>query len=167
MSKWQSLVGQRFGQLTVIMKTDGRDGGHVIYQCRCDCGEVAPVASHNLRNGHTNSCGCLRKRRGPASPQWKSGLPETVRAKRHASAQYREWRTKVMARCHNTCACCKEEALVTHHINAWATHPQDRYDVRNGTALCANCHSKLHHECGNKTTRPTFIAFLLQHGKDC
>ncbi len=53
------LSGQRFGRLTVLRRTDRHMGNSVIWECRCDCGNTAYVASTNLRKGYTKSCGCL------------------------------------------------------------------------------------------------------------
>ena len=57
----KNLLGQKFGKLTVIEKTDKRKDGRVIWKCQCDCGHIVEVTSHNLLNGNTQSCGCLRK----------------------------------------------------------------------------------------------------------
>ena len=54
------LTGQKFGRLFAI-KLIGRKKRHTYWQCKCDCGEELIVNSNNLRNGHTKSCGCLRK----------------------------------------------------------------------------------------------------------
>ena len=54
-----------FGRLTVIRPLNKRtlpsSGGHVIYECRCECGTIVEVASSSLRLGRTVSCGCYRK----------------------------------------------------------------------------------------------------------
>ena len=55
------LLGQRFGQLTVIEKTNKRKNGEIIWVCQCDCGNLTEVRGRNLRDGHTTSCGCKRK----------------------------------------------------------------------------------------------------------
>lgn len=52
------LTGQRFGRLTVIERT-GEQGSRSMWLCRCDCGNLSTVSVSNLRNGHTQSCGCL------------------------------------------------------------------------------------------------------------
>lgn len=49
------ISGQRFGLLTAISHVKG-----VRWLCSCDCGGNAVVASLDLRNGHTQSCGCFR-----------------------------------------------------------------------------------------------------------
>lgn len=53
-----SLVGQRFGRLTVLNDTDRRMKRSVVWECRCDCGNVTLVPTHRLRSKHTQSCGC-------------------------------------------------------------------------------------------------------------
>ena len=53
------LTGQRFGKLTVIEKAETLNK-NARFKCRCDCGNEMIVESQKLRNGKTNSCGCLR-----------------------------------------------------------------------------------------------------------
>lgn len=56
----KDLTGMRFGRLTVL-STDGKHtGGNLIWKCRCECGNECNVASNNLQNGHTQSCGCQK-----------------------------------------------------------------------------------------------------------
>lgn len=54
-----NLLNQKFGKLTVIEKTNQRVYNHVVWKCRCDCGNECYVASHYLRNEETSSCGCI------------------------------------------------------------------------------------------------------------
>ena len=56
----KNLIGQKFGRLTVIEKTEERDGRSIIWLCKCECGNEKKVSSRNLIHGHTQSCGCLR-----------------------------------------------------------------------------------------------------------
>lgn len=57
----ESLVGQKFGFLTVLEDTGKRSSrGAIIYKCQCGCGTLCEVRSTNLRNKHTQSCGCLK-----------------------------------------------------------------------------------------------------------
>ena len=56
-----NLIGQQFGLLTVINKTDKRDSqGNIIWECKCSCGNpksvYVPTAS--LKRKHNTSCGC-------------------------------------------------------------------------------------------------------------
>lgn len=57
------FVGKRFGHLTVIKELPERTSkGLVIYQCKCDCGNITNVVSNHLSTGHTQSCGCGKHR---------------------------------------------------------------------------------------------------------
>lgn len=56
------LVGQRYGRLSVLSKTERRDAsGNVIWKCVCDCGNVVEVRTSSLKNSHSKSCGCLNR----------------------------------------------------------------------------------------------------------
>ena len=52
------IVGQKFGKLTVIKKTDERYiDGSVLYLCRCECGKEIKSTSSRLKSGHLKTCG--------------------------------------------------------------------------------------------------------------
>lgn len=61
----EKVINMRFGRLVVIKKV----GYHQFpskkrtskWLCRCDCENYVEVTLASLRNGHTKSCGCLRK----------------------------------------------------------------------------------------------------------
>lgn len=56
----KDLLGARFGRLVVIEKTNRRTSGrHVIWRCKCDCGNECFVQSNSLTTNKTKSCGCL------------------------------------------------------------------------------------------------------------
>lgn len=55
------MIGKRFGRLVVQAKTDKRNNGRIVWKCKCDCGNIAYVATTYLNNGDTRSCGCLKK----------------------------------------------------------------------------------------------------------
>lgn len=68
--EYEDLTGQRFGRLTVIEEGKyDRMTGQITnkkwdlniryWVCQCDCGNVVEVAYTNLKNGNTQSCGCL------------------------------------------------------------------------------------------------------------
>lgn len=65
MSKTMStnLVGDRFGKLVVIEKSDFRaSDGCIMWKCQCDCGKITFVNTNSLKNGDIESCGCIRSR---------------------------------------------------------------------------------------------------------
>lgn len=59
-----NLIGQSFGLLKVIEKTDKRTSNRsVIWKCQCDCGNIVEVATSALKRQDgkgTRSCGCLK-----------------------------------------------------------------------------------------------------------
>lgn len=57
-----SLVGNRYGKLVVLERVENNRFGHVCYRCKCDCGGEAIVDAGNLRQGTTNSCGCIKSK---------------------------------------------------------------------------------------------------------
>ena len=56
------LKGKRFGKLVVLEKTDKRNHEHIIWKCKCDCGNICYVSSNSLNIGDTHSCGCIRSK---------------------------------------------------------------------------------------------------------
>jgi hypothetical protein len=80
-----SLIGQRFGKLTVVERVQNI-GSQAGWLCRCDCGGEKIVASQRLRRGETKSCGCAR---------WGGRTPP----QRHYP-EHRAWRGMI-SRCHN------------------------------------------------------------------
>ena len=54
------LTSRRFGNLTVICKTNMRKGKFNVWRCLCVCGNYTEVTTGNLTNGHIKGCGCRR-----------------------------------------------------------------------------------------------------------
>lgn len=90
MSKLISLVGQRFGRLTVIARADNQ-GQHTCWLCLCDCGEKIVTHSQSIREGRTQSCGCYRVEVTTLN-RTKHGLV--------GSKEYMTW-TRLKGRCTN------------------------------------------------------------------
>ena len=90
-----SLVGQKFGRLTVVGRKGSNYRGQAVWHCACDCGGETFSISSSLKIGNAKSCGCSRKGRfGEASSNFKHG---------HArqsgwSSEYNSWMAMI-ARC--------------------------------------------------------------------
>ncbi len=69
MPRIKDLTGETFGKLTVLEKTNERDGRYIVWNCRCVCGNEIRVSSKKLQRGTLTSCGCdgrkARKRGAP------------------------------------------------------------------------------------------------------
>lgn len=56
------MVGKKCGRLGVIMRSKSRNKVEPIrWFCICECGNYGDFGGVELRNGHTKSCGCLKK----------------------------------------------------------------------------------------------------------
>lgn len=55
------LTNKKFNNLTVLYE-DSKIGKNTAWKCKCDCGNYITVRGYDLKNGHTKSCGCLRKK---------------------------------------------------------------------------------------------------------
>ena len=78
-----NLVGQKFGELTVICQEGRNKYNQRTWKCICSCGtENVFVLTGDLLQGHKKSCGCLKKgtnknskhpchARGNKSPSWR------------------------------------------------------------------------------------------------
>jgi len=62
MRNWPSLIGDRYGMLTVIAQAEPSAKGQRRWLCRCECGAETIVFGGNLKRGTTTSCGCKRRR---------------------------------------------------------------------------------------------------------
>lgn len=84
------LTGNRYGRLTVL-KENGKRGKNILWLCRCDCGHEINAVACNLKNGHTQSCGCLQK---------EARVKSHTTHHKSKSRLYRIWR-HIKSRCFN------------------------------------------------------------------
>ena len=56
-----SLIGNKYGKLTVIDYAGKSKYGGRLWLCRCECGNEVIVQTAQLNNGRKKSCGCLPK----------------------------------------------------------------------------------------------------------
>ena len=89
--------------------------------------------------------------RGKHHWNYKSDNPPSAQRQR-LWAKTKEWRKSILEIENYTCRKCKQRGgrLVAHHIYAWATYPNKRFDIDNGACLCHACHRELHSLYGQK-----------------
>lgn len=90
MTRKRDLIGERFSRLKVL-KEDSEGRPRVHWLCECDCGVTVTVASNNLTNGHTQSCGCFKAER------WSATVTSHGLSRKY-KAEYGIWK-KMRARC--------------------------------------------------------------------
>lgn len=60
--RFEDISGKRFGRLTVVKFVEVADcHRNSKWLVRCDCGTEFICYRSNLVNGHTQSCGCLKR----------------------------------------------------------------------------------------------------------
>lgn len=59
----KDLTDKRFGRLIVIECVGKNKHGHVLWKCKCDCGNDKIATSSHLLKENTTSCGCYAKER--------------------------------------------------------------------------------------------------------
>lgn len=61
-ARFENLVGQKFGSLSVLEFSHRDASGIIHWKCRCDCGNITTPAGRNMKRGISTSCGCSRKK---------------------------------------------------------------------------------------------------------
>lgn len=57
----KDLTGHKYGRLTAIKPLEERRRGSVVWHVKCECGNEFDVIGSSITDGHTKSCGCLKK----------------------------------------------------------------------------------------------------------
>ena len=76
----KDIIGNRYGRLTVLLDCGQNKAKQFKYIVVCDCGESKIVLGNSLIQGHTQSCGCIR-REYIASKNYKHGQAYTSKYK--------------------------------------------------------------------------------------
>lgn len=100
----KDIAGQKFGRLRAISRAGSAPYGGARWSCLCDCGNAVLVGGIQLRNGSTQSCGCLclersvaanikhgAARGGVISPEYSSWRAMKSRCTIEKSASYKRY----------------------------------------------------------------------------
>ena len=63
---------EKYGRLTFIREAGRSKGGHILWDCLCDCGKTLTIPASRVKNGGAKSCGCLRAERVSASAKHRA-----------------------------------------------------------------------------------------------
>ena len=58
---FKDLTGKVFGKLTAVRCLGKNNHGLTLWECKCECGKTVSVTTCHLTQGHSKSCGCMRK----------------------------------------------------------------------------------------------------------
>ena len=90
---YEDLSGKPFGKLVAIKFAGQKGRRRTIWECKCDCGAVAFVDAVHLKNGHTTSCGCLKKQTSKYI-NYKNGLSNSRLGRAYRNMINRCYRTE-------------------------------------------------------------------------
>lgn len=171
MREQNDLTGKVFGRLTVL----GRDiENFKKFSCQCDCGKTTSVIGHDLKTGHTQSCGCLqvevcssvlenmkmelRAAKGLDPDKPIGSENDLQRALFRTSLQQ-----EILQRDNYSCVWCSVKGvyLNVHHLQTWKACPERRFDPTNLVTLCQECHKKVHRYSYHKNV-DHFMTILLE-----
>jgi len=142
-------TGHRFGRWTVLRDTGKRSGGHVIWECKCDCGNIVDVNGSNLTNGTSRSCGCYlsefissrnKSNTGKDAPNWQGGKS----FEEYSNLFNNELKQRIRGRDNNECVICGDFGKCVHHID----YNKQNNSESNLITLCRSCHTKTNYNRG-------------------
>lgn len=94
------ITGVKFGRLLAIKKVGIINNG-ALWACKCDCGNEKNVSLQHLRNGDTQSCGCLAKERASIRGKAPNNIGDRMRTHGdRRSKLYNVW-SGMKRRCNN------------------------------------------------------------------
>jgi len=84
------ISGQRFGRLIAVKRVGVDSGRTSLWFCKCDCGNEKTVRLTSLRNGSTQSCGCLYKESRRACGGRRHFKDNGIAARNHVLNTYKQ-----------------------------------------------------------------------------
>lgn len=142
---YRNLCGHRNGRLVAVSVAGRRQGGHLLWLCKCDCGGEKIVSSNNLtRPSGTKSCGCLRIAAAAARIKkhgvWNDGKSYAVEDGRRCYKTRHAWAKAAIRHYGNRCERCGWDAARcdVHHRHHKAEG--GLHTIENAVVLCPNCH---------------------------
>lgn len=168
MPRVKNLTGRKFGRLTVIKEEGRAKDRHVLWFCKCDCGNTCLVPSNVLKKGDTRSCGCLFEE--------TQHIPKHIKHGESNTRLYQIW-IDMRDRCRNKnnkryysyggrgITVCEEWRDNFQAFHDWAMANGYREDLTidrenvNGNYEPSNCRWKTRKEQNNNTTRSRYITY--------
>lgn len=115
MPRSSDLVGKRFGRLTVVRKTEEKQDGYLMWECRCDCGNKIAVNTKRLKRGTVTNCGCIAKKNAR-----QGSIAEDLTGRRFGKLtairriENKNGRTAWLCQC----SCGNQKAVTAHDLKA-------------------------------------------------
>ena len=110
----------------------------------------------------TNSCATFINLTN--NKQFSGNVSQVLTGRQIERNKELEWKVAIKERDGHACQCCQSKTkLVTHHLYAWKTYPDLRFNLDNGITLCADCHNDFHSRYGKgEVTLSDFTNYLKE-----
>ena len=97
----EDLTGQKFGRLTAVEFSHKNKSRKTYWLWQCDCGNIIVARTDCVKNGSTQSCGCLKKEQDEKNLNRKGSKPKCPDiGKLDDCVIYHRWRG-MKRRCYN------------------------------------------------------------------
>lgn len=132
MGKRLDISNTKFGYLTAINVNRVAKSRAILWNCVCSCGNKCVVSTNNLRNGHTQSCGCYLKERCSEmnSTHGKSKIKEYYvwktmksRCKNKSNGSYKNYGARGIM------VCERWDNSFENFINDMGLRPSDKHSI--------------------------------------
>lgn len=140
---------------------------HTKMKCKCKkCDYIWESKWSNLISGRgCKKCG-IKRRSGVNSHNYNPSLSAKERTMNRSQLNgnyISQWRKKVFERDNFTCQVCYQRGndLNAHHLYSYHSHPDERFNVKNGVTLCVHHHKDFHKKFGYRNnTKEQFEEYL-------
>lgn len=85
----KSIIGKKFGELTVVEKLESGQDHHARYKCQCSCGNIKVVLKDKLINREDKGCRCQRYNDFVGQKFGKATVVERVGTDKHKNALWK------------------------------------------------------------------------------
>jgi len=158
--------GSTHGRITILFNYISNAQRRLNSRCVCECGVLFNSHTRNIRNGITQSCGCLQIEKSTEvfneyNRKYKEerGLDPDILL-RDQNTQDRVLFMETVGRNTKirdkyTCLLCglHSREMSSHHISPWVSDKENRFNYLNIATLCKECHLHRVHK-GNTTQEP-------------
>ena len=137
------LIGKKFGRWTVVAREQS-GVPRTLWVCKCECGGQKSVISTTLRNGNSQSCGCLQREVTSrantlhglsTTPTYRCWLAMLARCENSNTPRYADWGGRGIT-------VCKRWHKFTNFVHDMGMQPSgltlERTNNKKGYSL-ANC----------------------------
>ena len=135
-------------------------GGDKIIKYQCECGRKVLLKQSEVLYKGVTSCG----RVGCVYNTTRRSIQRRriLNTRARQSKAYLLWRKLVYSKSHHKCSKCGATGILhAHHIAPFWENEELRFAVKNGAALCTECHDTFHNAYGKKYfTVENFIEFM-------